>query len=80
MDLNSDNGISLWIEILLPAKGLYADCVFFEALFSSPDGLIGKELKQLLQGQGISKRSGMNNPVDLLLTLLGRRCVMLRDC
>jgi hypothetical protein len=80
MGLNPNDRISLWIKILLPAKGLYADCVFFEALFSSRNGLIGKELKQLLQRQGISKGRGMNNPVDLLLTLLGRRHVTLRGC
>lgn len=80
MNLNPDDRIGLRIEILLPAKGFYADSVFFQALCSPRDSLIGKELKQLLQRQGISKGSGMNNPVDLLLTVLGRRRITLRGC
>ena len=80
MSLNPDNRIGLWIKILFPAKCLYADCVFLEALFGSRNGLIGEELKQLLQRQGASKSGRMNNPVYLLLTLLGRRRVILRGC
>jgi hypothetical protein len=80
MDLNPDNWVSLRIKIDPPAKGLYTDCVFFEALCSPRNSFVGYELKQLLQRQGISKCAGMNNPVDLLSTLLGRRCVILRCC
>ena len=48
MGLNPNDRINLWIKILLPAKGLYADCVFFEALCSPRNGPISHELKQLL--------------------------------
>ena len=80
MNLNPDDRISLWIKILLAAKGFHANCVFLEAFSCSRNSPICHELKQLLQGQSISKGRGMNNPVDLLSTLLGRRCVTLRGC
>ena len=48
MNLNPDDWIRLWIKILLPAKGLYADGVLFEALRSPGNSSIGHKLKQLL--------------------------------
>jgi len=80
MDLNPDDRISFRIKVLLPPKGLYAYRVFLKRFRRSSNRLIGYKLKQLLQCQGISKGSGVNNSVDLLLTLLGRRRVTLRGC
>ena len=80
MDLNPDDRIGLRIKILPPPEGLYADRVFLERLRGSRNRLIGHELKQLLQCQGISKGSGVNNSVELLLALLGGRRVTLRGC
>src|SRR5580692_4258403 len=80
MNLYPDDWIRLRIKILLPAKGFYANGVFLEAFGGSDNGPIRQELKQLLQCQGSSKGRGMNNPVNLLSTLFGRRCVTLRGC
>jgi hypothetical protein len=71
MNLNPDDRIGLRVEILFSTKALYANCVFFEAVSGSGNGPICQELQQLLQRQGISKGRGMNNPVNLLSTLLG---------
>ena len=78
MDLNSDDRISFRIKILFSAKGFYTNRVFLKRFRRSHNRLISQKLEQLLQRQRISKGSRVDNAVDLLLALLGGRCVTLR--
>lgn len=80
VDLNPNDRVRLGIEVLLAAKGLNADCVLFKPFRGPGNGFIRHKLKELLQCRGISEGSGMEDPMNLLLALLGCRNSTLCGC
>jgi hypothetical protein len=58
MDLDPNDSIGLWIEIMRAAEGLHPDDVFLERLWvAATQRTNGKKLQQLLQSRCIPKRN-----------------------